>query len=154
MKIYIRAFAEKQKEIERGLSGKTDAIINHILYLVMEPDSKNRQHWCSEIYEFIPEIDALDDKNKYPSAKQIYAWTYGKKQDGIIGPLSKVQRKIESAIDKENFHGTYDVADIETKLDTVCVAYFSWLSEELSTYGLVSRPQVRTKLYELIASVA
>lgn len=78
MKIYIRGFAETQKEVERRLSAHTDEIIEHIIKLVLMPDNSARNHWEGEIAGQLKSIDRLKNSKKFPSAKQIYKWTYGK----------------------------------------------------------------------------
>ena len=79
MKIYIRGFAEMQREIERKLASHTDEIIEHIIKLVLMPGSSARNHWQGEIAGQLKSIDKLKNTKKFPSAKQIYKWTYGKK---------------------------------------------------------------------------
>lgn len=79
MKIYIWGFAEAQKEVERRLSAHTDEIIEHIIKLVLMPDNSARNHWEGEIAGQLKSIDRLKNSKKFPSAKQIYKWTYGKK---------------------------------------------------------------------------
>lgn len=150
MKIYISAFAEKQKEIERMLSDKTEMVITHILYIIMAPQSETVNHWCQEIFSFISKVDLLKGKNRYPSAKNIYSWTYGKKQDTITHDVARVKIKIRNAISKEHFKGEYDANTIADKLDNACEKYFSWLADQLSRYGEVASDDVEEVLKKLV----
>lgn len=149
MKIYINAMAEQKKEIERSLSPKTDMIIEHMLYLCLAPTCTTVSHWMDEIYSFISKIDKLKGKNRFPSARMIYEWTYGKKQD-LVKDTRWLSVMIDDARDKENITDDFDVQDVMNDLDTMCMFYFQWLSEELASVGAVSRKSVREKLKALM----
>lgn len=149
MKIYINAMAEQKKEIERSLSPKTDMIIEHMLYLCLAPNCTTVSHWMDEIYSFISKIDKLKGKNRFPSARMIYEWTYGKKQD-LVKDTRWLSVMIEDAKDKENITDDFDVQDVMNDLDAMCRFYFQWLSEELASVGAVSRKSVHQKLKALI----
>lgn len=149
MKIYIRGFAEAQKEIERRLSAHTDEIIEHIIKLVLMPDNSARNHWEGEIAGQLKSIDRLKNSKKFPSAKQIYKWTYGKKQDLVVDAkwMGVSIREIEEIYDVYIDQSVYDICDT---VDEVCTNYFQWISIELSTVGKVSTPTIYRKLDELI----
>lgn len=149
MMIYINAMAEQKKEIERSLSPKTDMIIEHMLYLCLAPNCTTVSHWMDEIYSFISKIDKLKGKNRFPSARMIYEWTYGKKQD-LVKDTRWLSVMIEDAKDKENIADDFDVQDVMNYLDAMCRFYFQWLSEELASVGAVSRKSVREKLKALM----
>ena len=148
MKIYINAMAEQKKEIERSLSPKTDMIIEHMLYLCLAPNCTTVNHWMDEIYSFISKIDKLKGKNRFPSARMIYEWTYSKKQD-LVKDTRWLSVMIEDAKDKENIADDFDVQYVMNDLDAMCMSYFKWLSEELASVGAVSRKSVREKLKAL-----
>lgn len=149
MKIYINAMAEQKKEIERSLSPKTDMIIEYMLYLCLTPNCTTVSHWMDEIYSFISKIDKLKGKNRFPSARMIYEWTYSKKQD-LVKDTRWLSAMIEDAKDKENITDDFDVQDVMNDLDAMCRFYFQWLSEELASVGAVSRKSVREKLKALM----
>ena len=149
MKIYINAMAEVQKEVERKLSGRTDKVITHLLYLCLAPNSTTVNHWIDEIYSFIHDIEMLKGKNKYPKKEKIYNWTYGKKQDRV-NKTGWLGIQIEDALDKENLETYLTVNQVMDMLDVVCDEYFTWLSAELSTIGAVSRRSVQKKVHELL----
>lgn len=149
MKIYINAMAEQKKEIERSLSPKTDMIIEHMLYLCLAPNCTTVSHWMDDIYSFISKIDKLKGKNRFPSARMIYEWTYSKKQD-LVKDTRWLSVMIEDAKDKENITDDFDVQDVMNDLDAMCMFYFQWLSEELASVGAVSRKSVHQKLKALM----
>lgn len=151
MKLYIMGFAENQKDIERNLTAHTDEILEHLLKCFIMPQHTATQHWKQEIASQIYKVDRLKSGKKFPSAKQIYNWTYHKKQDLITDP-----RWFSASV--------YDICEqygVELEIspdafmlefDAICVKYFKWLSEELSDVGRVSRVEVYQKLDELLAN--
>lgn len=156
MKLYINAMAEFQKEIERKLSGLTDQIITHMLYICLAPNSSTVSHWIDEVHAFIPSIEPLKGKNKFPKKKRIYDWTYGKKQD-LVQRSGWLCVKIEDALDienleKENLEIDLTVYQVMDSLDCMCHDYFTWLASELSTVGAVSRRSVQKKIRELMTA--
>jgi hypothetical protein len=150
LKIYIRCFAEQQKEIERMLSEKTDNIIDLMLCIIMSPNRSTVNHWTNEIFSLIPRIDILKGKNSYPSAKKIYNWTYGKKRDTVVGRLPTMKVRIRNAISQEHFSGSYDPEILMNQLDYVCYNYFLWLSKELSEVGMVACDDVRDVIAQIV----
>lgn len=151
MKLYIMGFAEAQKAVERRLTEHTDEILEHLLKCFIMPQHTATQHWKQEIASQIYKVDRLKAGKKFPSAKQIYSWTYHKKQDLITDPrwFSKFvygicdQYGVELEISPDVFMPEFDA---------ICVKYFKWLSEELSDVGLVTRGEVYQKLDELLSN--
>lgn len=149
MKIYIRGFAELQREVERKLSTHTDEIIEHIIKLILMPKNSARNHWQSEIAGQIRTIDKLKSSKKFPTAKQIYNWTYGKKQDLVtdVGWMGVSIDEIEYQYKITNELSVKKVCDM---VDSACFEYFKWLSTELSRVGKVSTPDIYKKLDSLL----
>lgn len=149
MKIYIRGFAELQKEVERNLTSHTDEVIEHLLKLYLMPNHSANNHWKKEIASQIYKVDRLKNNKKFPSAKQIYNWTYDKKQDLItdVRWFTKFCNMIckEYSVELEQFPGDF-IGDF----DSICVSYFKWLAEELSDIGLVTSDEIYQKLDELL----
>ena len=149
MNLYIRGFAEARREIERNLTAHTDEILELLLKCFIMPQHTATQHWKQEIASQIYMVDRLKAGKKFPSAKQIYRWTYGKQQDLITDPrwFSAFvydicnQYGVELEISPDVFMPEFDA---------ICVKYFKWLSEELSDVGRVSRAEVYQKLDELL----
>jgi len=143
--IELLEFADSKKEIERYLTNRTDIVIEHILYLILAPESDCASHWQTEIYSFISSVKKLLSTNKYPTQKQIYDWTYGKIQD-CISDVNWMSVLIEDVCDKENIENNFNVYNISKQLDYVCSQYFKWLSERLSSVGRVTRKDVISEL--------
>lgn len=150
MKYYIRSFSFSQSEIARKLSAPMKIIIEHLLYIVLAPESTTVHHWCSEIYGFLNYVGKLDRKNRFPKQRQIYEWTYGKMQD-LVTDERFMSVMIKSAVRKERFTVDVPINEIITKLDHVCTDYFSWLSQELSTVGIVDSDDVESKIRDMVA---
>ena len=149
--IRLFEFAENKKEIERHLTNQTDIIVEHILYLIMDKDNNAVDHWKNEIYSFLHTVKKLSGKNKFPTAKQIYDWTYCKISD-CITDMRWVRVFVEDACDKEGFTYTSisSFSTISKQLDSFCRDYFSWLGENLSKVGIVSKQNVFKELDKLM----
>lgn len=151
MKIYIRSFAFSQSKIAEQLHAPMKKIIEHLLYIVLSPNAPTVHHWCSEIYGFLNYVGKLDRKNKFPKESQIYEWTYGRMQD-LVTDEKFMNVMIKSATKKENFSVSITNRDIMAKLDYVCVQYFTWLSKELSTVGIVDSDDVESTILKIVSN--
>ena len=148
--LIIKEFADSKREIERELKAKTKQIIEHLFKLYLMPNRMDRSHWKSEIANFLDSVSKLSGKNKFPTFKQIYAWTYGKYQDVITD-----NKYIKVMVD--NIIYDYKISEIRKtypqiceEFDFICQQYFKWISEKLSSIGIVSRPEIFKKLDEII----
>lgn len=149
MRIFVTEFADSKKEIERKLSDSTDKIIEHLLKLYLMPINSARNHWISEIANFLNKVNRFAGKNKFPNAKQIYAWTYFKWKD-LITDSSYLDILVKNICDEYNITANESIEDLSTQFDLICEKYFRWLSIQLSTYGIVERQMIFKKLNELI----
>ena len=147
--IWLMEFAENKKEVERQLTSKTDILIEHILYLIMDKNNKAAQHWKTEIYAFISSVKKLSGKNKFPTKSQIYDWTYGKSED-LVNDSAWLFVLVQDVTEKENFYSPRDIDDIMKRLDGFCKKYFTWLASNLSSVGRVTQSSVIQELNSLI----
>lgn len=152
MKIYIRSMAFSQTHIAQNLYAKMNITIEHLLYIVLDPNSPTVHHWCSEICAFIGEVDKLSSTKKFPSEKQIYEWTYGRKQD-LVTDEAYMNKLIKRTAKKENLTVVNTTSEISEKLDYVCTKYFHWLAKELSTVGIVDEDEVEEKIRQFVAEI-
>ena len=148
MKLFITEFAESKKEIERELSRHTSVIMEHLEKLVFMPKHNAVNHWEGEIYGQLCKINKLSGKNKYPSARQIYDWTWGKWGDTISLPY--IRKTIKALEQEYNYKSTLTEKDFLNKLQFVGDTYFKWLSKELSESGRVTTYEVYEILDKLI----
>ena len=149
MKIYINAMAESRKEIERSLSGVTDAIVEHLVKLVVMPSHSARNHWKQEIASNLSRIKRLDGSNRYPKADDIYKWTYNKVRDNITDVTYMTEMLYDIATEY-NVDIEADPEEICESSDRVCYEYFTWISKMLSTTGMVAKQRIYDKLDELV----
>lgn len=115
------------------------------------PNHISRNYWIREIANFLNSVSLLSGKNKFPTAAQIYDWTYYKFQDVIM--LPNYIKKLTSNIidDYEDYieiNKTYP--EICKEFNTICEKYFRWIANELSICGFVSRAEIFEKLNKLI----
>lgn len=150
MKIYIKGFAEKQNAIETALSNeRTNKLIIHMLCIILAPHSSCVSHWIDEIHGFISDVDKLKTTKRYPSSKQIYKWSYGKKQD-LVTDENWLIRKIRDVTKKEHITTDLTTLEIMGLLDDACIQYFTWLSLELSKYGTVANDDVHAEIQNIL----
>ena len=152
MVIRLFEFAEQRKEIERDLKARTVKIIEHLLYLVLDKNNSARNHWKQEIVSFLSDIDIQKGNKKLPKKKFIYDATYGKRQDRVTDD-TWITISVRNACRKENFKNTKDSMTIKEELDTLCIAYFTWLAENLSTVGIIDSEEAYDKIDELLKNV-
>lgn len=148
--IRLFEFADSKKEIERDLTNKTDIVVEHILYLILDSNNDCVYHWQTEIYSFISSVKKLTSSNKYPTSKQIYDWTYGKIQDCVLDD-KWVDVLVDDVCDKENIENVFNIKDVSNRLNSFCFEYFKWLGEKLSMFGRVTRKDVVDKLTYLMS---
>jgi hypothetical protein len=149
MKIYIIALAETKKELERNLSDHTIEVIERLFKLMVMPDSPDRNQWQEEIAGHIHSVDVMKGSKKFPTAKQIFKWTYGKAYDSINNAnwMSSLIQEIE---DNYNITITDDICTVMHALDNLSVAYFTWLSKELAASKRVCNSKIYKELDELV----
>ena len=152
MKVYIRSMAFSQSQITYNLSSKMNITIEHLLYIILSPNSPTVHHWCSEICAFIGEVDKLSSTKKFPKEKQIYEWTYGRKQD-LVTDEAYMNKLIKRTAKKENLQVVDTTSEISEKLDYVCTEYFRWLAKELSAVGIVDEDEVEEKIRQFVAEI-
>lgn len=152
MKRYIRCFAENKKDLEMQLSSQLDVCIEHMLYLLMFPTSTYTYHWEHEVYSFFSRSPKLKGTNKFPTKQQIISWTIEKRED-VITDKKYMEVLIQTCCEEESYSNIYDVESVIAKFDSIFVTYFEWLAEQLSTIGIVSPENTRTKLRELYDAV-
>ena len=149
MKIYSRGFAELQKEVERKLSCSTDAVIEHLAKCYLMPDHFAVNHWRQEIFGLIHRVDMLKNGEKFPSAKQIYNWTYGKKQD-LVMDIRWLSKFVEGICEDYSIELDKSLTEFMVDFDSICTAYFQWLANGLSQTGLINKSEAYAKLHAIL----
>ena len=149
MKIYITAMSRDKARIEQELGSHMKVLIEHILYLILMPDSTDRSHWMDEIYSFLNNVHKMKSNNRFPTAKQIYEWTYGNDRDLVLDDRFMLVL-LRDVSEKENIVIAEPKRTIMKMLDTACSKYFRWLSDRLSKDGAVTKSDVRAVLDSIV----
>ena len=149
MRIFVTEFADSKREIERKLSDSTDEVIEHLLKLYLMPTNSARNHWISEIANFLNKVNRFAGKNKFPSPEQIYNWTYFKWKD-LVTDNSYMNIWVDNICDEYNTNVDKPIENICNEFDNICEQYFCWLASKLSVGGVVERQSIFKKLNSII----
>lgn len=128
MKIYIRCMGKSRKDIIEDLDSKSIPLIEHLIKIILYQRRGNLTHWIDEVFGFIPRVDKLKGKNKFPDAKTIYHAMWDMNQLNLDRTVKYVER-----ICKDYEPYTISIQDIESFV----TSYLKWLAIELSEYGRV-----------------
>jgi hypothetical protein len=149
IKLYISEYAKAKNTMEQELQAKVDVILEHLIKLILMPDNETYKHWQGEIAGQLHTVHKLKGKNKYPTYKQLYDWTYIYALDEITD-IMRLKMQIKNLEMDYNFNPTMNATQLSNKLNDVCICYFDWLCHELSEKGFVSNTQIYRKLDMLI----
>lgn len=149
MKIYIRGFAEMQREVERTLSAHTGEVIEHMLKCYLMPDHPAVNHWKSEIANQLNHVDKLKSSKKYPISSQIYNWTYGNNKH-MITDLAQFADLVGIICSDYSIELNISYEELADTFDSICKEYFSWLAEKLNKTGTIKNSDIYRKLDELL----
>lgn len=150
MKIYISAQALQKLEMETRLAAFMGDTIEHMLKLYLIPSHSARNHWKQEVYAFVHSVEKLKNTKKFPTANQIFEWTYKKVED-TLSDNNKMNRMIIDICNSYNADALNDAFDVVRDFDIKCKNYFLWTAEELSKTGFLFRSDVYEKLDELFS---
>lgn len=149
MRIYITAQAMQKRDIETKFAVKISDTVEHLFKLYLMPNHSSRNHWEGEIFGFIHKVEKLKRTNRYPSAQEIYKWTYDKVQD-IVTDKKQMSIEIRDVCERYNMDITIPIEEIMNAFNELCVDYFHWLADRLSTDGSVTSRDVYAKLDSLV----
>lgn len=148
--------AEKKSIIKQDLSRSTKEVIDRLFKLhVVKDDNfpenyqKIRQDWVDDVYDLLHSVPMMKSTGTFPTADQIYQWTYDKYQDlvsyrqymGVL--LDTISDRWDIDLDEADIPGFLDQFELK------CAMYFSWISTRLCGVGIVSLSEVNSKLLEL-----
>ena len=131
----IIAQADTRRETIRQLKLTLNPLFHHLTKLVMFPNAQEVNHWRKEVSDLLNTVDKMKQNKKFPSKQFILDNTWEIKNDTLNERMEALLKEYDYSTD-----ATHD--DIYNKLE----AYFDWLSEELSTKGIVARPDIINKL--------
>jgi hypothetical protein len=129
MQRYIYAMSKAQRAIYAEVEAASKQIDQHLIRLMLYPDSEHVSHWKQEICSFLNSVDLLKGKNKWPSKRL----------------LMKALTTHNDILDTY----TWQVIDWEDELTPLNVSpstirrgvefYQDWLAECLSENGAISK---------------
>lgn len=140
MKIYIKAFANRQKEIYRMLESKSSVVLEHIAKLMMCPNHSDVNHWKQEIFAALSRVPKMKSSNKYPSSNEILKHTWNIWYDSLLDMVKAIADEYDVKLDKKTARQIY----------TSSHEYLTWLSDNLSLSGYVTRTKVYNELDKLL----
>lgn len=151
MKLYIRAMSDTQKAVESELKAKADLVIEHIIKVIAMPEHQSVKHWKKEIVMFIHKVNKLKRTNKWPTAQQIFNWTYGKWADELHSD-GWIQGELDALCFEYDLEAELDADNYAESILAVCEGYFHKLADELSAKGSISPQIMYDALDELLRS--
>ena len=140
MYLYIRGMSDYLDHIRDKISDRSVQIDQHIIRLLLYPNSSYCDHWMHEIWAFLHDVDKVKGKNKFPKSKMIYdaLATHNDILDNYVTIVKDIEHKL-----------TPEDVSLDT-IASVIVQYQFWLSKKLSTAGVVTIAEVKSKLKEII----
>lgn len=142
----ISPMAKPLSEVRREMYSFNSTRVEHLLKCFLFPNSQSFHHWCLELKTFPKEVPALKGRNRRPTSKQIFEWSWLADD--------RTPHSIEGYIDDINFEGKYpevDLASIDLEAAfRFLEEYHIWLSEILSSKGEIRGSEIDAKLKELL----
>ena len=129
---------DKQSLIQE-LSGVSGKLIEHLIKLYLFPNSNTKNHWRKEVWNLLHQVPKLKSSKKFPSNRMIR---------DIIGAYDDMTTELSTLV-MEEYPDLKPYRTDYAELATIVNNYLDWISDVLSTKGVVSSSKVYTKLDEL-----
>lgn len=138
MKRWVLGMSREMRDVKREVESKSAEIALHLAKLGMYPDNDSKMHWRQEVYSFLFKVPRLKSTNKFPKSDKLFDWLWDSVKDEIRdwgrGVIREYGRPSGMTLDE---------------VEVFCAAYYDWLSTNLSRHGIVTQPEVYSKLDEL-----
>lgn len=121
-----------RSEIAARLEESTRPLIKHLIKLYLYPNCPAVNHWRHEVYMFLHNVSLIKRSNKLPSSEFILKNTLGLNRRFILVWKEHIED------DYLNEYGYPEDVD-EDNLIEMIYNYYTWLADQLSRYGEVSR---------------
>lgn len=139
MHFYIQGFADSRQQIISDLKAGTGHVLRHLIKIFLYPNAQEQNHWKGEVARFLYNVPKTKSNKKYPSKLFIYNHTWNIYEDNF-------DRWVDAVIgDMKEIPTSYDIGS----LYNACEEYFSWLSEELSKYGIIKYDDAYSEIEEI-----
>ena len=140
MKQIILGMSQKDSFIRDKLIADSEPMIEHLIKLMLYPNTEWCRGWRTEVRKFIPKVDKLKRTNKFPPEEFIMK-AFSTHFD-VLDTYAKV------IVDDMEFDGCQVVPENVSNAEMLekVTAYCRWLSIKLSTEGFVSNKEVHEVL--------
>ena len=139
---YIKAMSEERRTIHNRLVDRSDVINEHIIKLLLFPDSSDRDHWKQEIVNALPRIQKMKGTNKFPSASFI--------QEGLSTFNDSVSSYIRTI--EDDYRTLSPVPVGQRDIVRALQWYQSYLAKELSKNGSILRTEAYFILDDIVST--
>ena len=140
----LTEMAKSRTELLSELRTPLRQLLLH-LFFVYEIKDGAFEHHIDEIYSLLSDISKWQKTNKFPTKEFIMNVLWDEWQD-VRDNLSIVLLD-RTKIKYKNFSGT----TVDKEFYDFVFAYFSWVSQELSTNGFINLDDVHNKINELLS---
>lgn len=148
MKKYFCGFVSLDRQyLTQALSGISGNLIENLIKLYLFKDSDNANHWRREVWNALHMVPSLKKSEKYNGTvhdivtKDVIIRDIIGAYDDMTTELANLM--IEEYPDLTPFRTDYD------ELSVIVNTYLDWISDVLSTKGVVTSSEVYAKLDEL-----
>ena len=141
----LTEMAEKLSKIIDNLNNLTQPVINHLILCLLFSDNQNINHWKKEVYNFIYKLPKDSRTNKYPKFNTLKKFAIDNWADTLDNNLNVY---IDNIVEDENLIKPNNIDN--NKLASLILAYFIWLYQNLSEFGIMQRSDVYNYINNLI----
>lgn len=129
MKIYIRAMSEYDRDIRRQLVDNSKQVYQHLIKIILYPDSEYVNGWKQEIWSFIHDVDRTKRNKKFPSYKFIL--------NALSTNLDILDNYKKIVLMKMKNSDIVPKNVPDSEISSIITKYAEWLASNLSQSGLV-----------------
>lgn len=141
---YLKEMADGLADIKRELRSSSEQIRENLMQIFLWRDSTAVNHWESELYAVCHSVSKCRHNKKYPKSSDILQeiWSYW--EDSYYDKLQKYILQIEYK--ENNTAPSFNAIRLYNFIKDYCI----WLSEVFSKDGLVTFPEVKEIVSELL----
>ena len=144
--IILKEFAIERSALKASLMSDFKQIFPHLLLVFYYPIAQEVNHWKGEIYNFLNDVPLLKSTKRLPKKDLIFDGLWTSVEERIPSRHRNFIRDVNEGVYGEGLGNiTYD-----PRAEEFCRKYITWLSEQLSTLGELSRSSVLKEIDRLI----
>ena len=144
--ILIREFAIERSALKASLMSDFKQMFPHLLLVFYYPTAQEANHWKGEIYNFLNDVPLLKSTKRLPKKDLIFGGLWTSVEERIPSRHRNFIRDVNEGEYGENLGSiVYD-----SRAEEFCREYITWLSDQLSTLGELSRSSVIGEINRLL----